>query len=89
MQSSTNNPAAPHQGPSTRQQQRTTDQNHNAKDFIEFALAAGVLRFGEFKTKAGRLSPYFFNAGLFHDGQRLGELARFYARKLQEASRTG
>ena len=39
-----------------------------------------MLRFGEFKTKAGRLSPYFFNAGLFSDGERLGELARYYAR---------
>ena len=38
-----------------------------------------MLRFGEFKTKAGRLSPYFFNAGLFDDGQKLGELARYYA----------
>ena len=89
MQSSNNNPAPPHQDPITQQQQSTTAQNLKAKDFIEFALAAGVLRFGEFKTKAGRLSPYFFNAGLFHDGQRLGELARFYAHKLQEASRTG
>ena len=37
-------------------------------EFIQFALDTGALRFGEFKTKAGRLSPYFFNAGLFHDG---------------------
>jgi orotate phosphoribosyltransferase len=44
--------------------------------------AAGVLRFGEFKTKAGRLSPYFFNAGLFDDGAKLGRLAEFYARRL-------
>jgi orotate phosphoribosyltransferase len=43
---------------------------------------AGVLRFGEFTTKAGRLSPYFFNAGLFNDGARLGRLAEFYARRL-------
>jgi len=41
-----------------------------------------VLRFGEFKTKAGRLSPYFFNAGLFDDGVKLGRLAEFYARRL-------
>jgi orotate phosphoribosyltransferase len=41
-----------------------------------------VLRFGEFKTKAGRLSPYFFNAGLFDDGAKLGRLAEFYARRL-------
>ena len=50
------------------------------QDFIEFALACKVLRFGEFKTKAGRLSPYFFNAGLFNDGQSLGKLAEFYAK---------
>ena len=49
------------------------------EDFIEFALDCKVLRFGEFKTKAGRLSPYFFNAGLFNDGQSLGRLAGFYA----------
>ena len=46
-----------------------------AQDFVEFAVEAGVLRFGEFKTKAGRLSPYFFNAGLFDDGAKLGRLA--------------
>ena len=50
------------------------------REFVDFAIRAGVLRFGEFQTKAGRLSPYFFNAGLFCDGERLGELARFYAR---------
>src|SRR5262249_45797395 len=50
------------------------------RDFVEFAIRAGVLRFGEFKTKAGRLSPYFFNAGLFSDGERLGQAARFYAK---------
>jgi orotate phosphoribosyltransferase len=53
-----------------------------AHDFVRFALDAGVLRFGEFKTKAGRLSPYFFNAGLFDDGAKLGRLAEFYARRL-------
>ncbi|MEY3485446.1 MAG: orotate phosphoribosyltransferase, partial [Pseudomonadota bacterium] len=51
-------------------------------DFIRFALEAKVLSFGEFKTKAGRLSPYFFNAGLFYDGARLGRLGEFYARAL-------
>ena len=50
------------------------------REFVEFAIRAGVLRFGEFKTKAGRQSPYFFNAGLFSDGERLGELGRYYAR---------
>ena len=49
------------------------------REFVEFAIRAGVLRFGEFRTKAGRLSPYFFNAGLFCDGARLGELGRYYA----------
>ncbi len=48
--------------------------------FVEFAMRSGALRFGEFRTKAGRLSPYFFNAGLFCDGGTLGELAGFYAR---------
>ena len=53
-----------------------------AQDFVRFALDCGVLRFGEFKTKAGRLSPYFFNAGLFDDGVKMGRLAAFYARRL-------
>ncbi len=55
------------------------------QDFIEFSVQAGVLRFGEFLTKAGRLSPYFFNAGLFNDGARLGRLADFYAQTLIDA----
>ena len=50
------------------------------REFVEFAIRSGALRFGEFKTKAGRLSPYFFNAGLFSDGQAVGELGRFYAK---------
>ncbi|WP_119156716.1 orotate phosphoribosyltransferase [Caldimonas tepidiphila] len=53
-----------------------------AQDFVRFAVDTGVLRFGEFKTKAGRLSPYFFNAGLFNDGASLGRLAEFYAKRL-------
>ncbi len=53
-----------------------------ALEFVQFAVQAGVLRFGEFKTKAGRMSPYFFNAGLFDDGAKLGLLAQFYARSL-------
>jgi orotate phosphoribosyltransferase len=53
-----------------------------AQEFVRFAVESGVLRFGEFKTKAGRLSPYFFNAGLFDDGAKLGRLAGFYARSL-------
>jgi orotate phosphoribosyltransferase len=53
-----------------------------AQSFVAFAVQAGVLRFGEFKTKAGRLSPYFFNAGLFDDGAKLDRLAGFYADRL-------
>ncbi len=56
-----------------------------AQDFVQFAVEAGVLRFGEFKTKAGRLSPYFFNAGGFDDGAKLGRLAGFYARRLVDS----
>jgi orotate phosphoribosyltransferase len=59
------------------------------QQFIEFALHAGVLRFGEFTTKAGRKSPYFFNAGLFDRGSLLGRLARFYAQTLLEARAAG
>ena len=55
------------------------------QEFIEFAVASGVLCFGEFKTKAGRLSPYFFNAGLFNDGNRLRQLAQFYAKAILAA----
>ncbi len=57
--------------------------------FIEFALDAEVLRFGEFVTKAGRRSPYFFNAGLFNRGATLGQLARFYAQALLAARECG
>lgn len=53
-----------------------------ALEFVQFAVESGVLRFGEFRTKAGRLSPYFFNAGLFDDGAKLSRLAQFYARLL-------
>ncbi len=53
-----------------------------AQAFVAFAVDAGVLRFGEFTTKAGRLSPYFFNAGLFDDGAKLGRLAQFYAQRI-------
>ena len=53
------------------------------QQFIEFAVQQNVLRFGQFTTKAGRLSPYFFNAGLFNDGRALDQLARFYAQTIQ------
>ena len=52
------------------------------QEFIEFAIAQDVLRFGNFRTKAGRLSPYFFNAGLFNNGAALGRLAEFYAKAI-------
>jgi len=57
-----------------------TDSEAFRRDFVDFAIRTGVLRFGEFKTKAGRLSPYFFNAGLFSDGASLGALGGYYAR---------
>ena len=56
--------------------------------FLEFAIQQEVLRFGEFKLKSGRLSPYFFNAGLFNTGQALGKLGRLYAQAIIEAGMT-
>lgn len=55
------------------------------QDFIRFAVQQKVLRFGEFQTKAGRLSPYFFNAGLFNDGDSLRNLSQFYAQAILAA----
>ena len=63
----------PHTAPTT---------NNLALEFVQFAVSTGVLRWGEFTTKAGRLSPYFFNAGLFDDGAKLGRLAQFYAQSI-------
>jgi orotate phosphoribosyltransferase len=54
-------------------------------EFIQFTLVQKVLCFGEYKTKAGRLSPYFFNAGLFYDGQSLKRLAQFYVKAIAAA----
>jgi orotate phosphoribosyltransferase len=62
-----------------------SSNNSNQDKFIYFALEAKVLSFGEFKTKAGRLSPYFFNAGGFNDGARLSALGRYYANALKES----
>jgi orotate phosphoribosyltransferase len=53
--------------------------------FIDLCLELGVLRFGEFKLKSGRLSPYFFNAGLFNSGRALAELGRAYAQAIQSS----
>jgi len=55
------------------------------QEFIAFAIKKEVLRFGEFKTKAGRLSPYFFNAGLFNDGESLMKLGEFYAEAIKRS----
>jgi orotate phosphoribosyltransferase len=57
-------------------------QDQLAQDFVRFSVESGVLRFGSFRTKAGRDSPYFFNAGLFDDGAKLGRLAQFYAQRI-------
>ena len=54
------------------------------RDFIEFAIQQGVLKFGEYTLKSGRVSPYFFNAGLFNTGKALADLGRFYAAALEE-----
>jgi orotate phosphoribosyltransferase len=55
------------------------------REFIEFALAQDVLRFGEFELKSGRISPYFFNAGLFNSGAALAQLGRFYAAAIEQS----
>lgn len=56
------------------------------KEFIQYALDCGVLKFGEFQLKSGRMSPYFFNTGLFDTGAKLGKLGEFYARALMEST---
>ncbi|BAO45519.1 orotate phosphoribosyltransferase [Thiolapillus brandeum] len=55
------------------------------KEFLDFALDVGVLRFGEFTLKSGRISPYFFNAGLFNTGAALARLGRYYAQAIADA----
>ena len=62
-----------------------TSQTFSKIDFIEFTLTANVLRFGDFTTKAGRQSPYFFNTGLFTDGDAIAKLGRFYAQAILNA----
>lgn len=59
--------------------------NDFRQDFIRFAIARNVLCFGEYRTKAGRLSPYFFNAGLFNDGSSLAKLGQFYGQAIAAA----
>lgn len=59
--------------------------NNLSQTFIAFSVQKNVLKFGEFKTKAGRLSPYFFNAGLFNDGTSLLKLGEFYAESIQKS----
>ena len=59
--------------------------NNLSQAFIAFSVQQQVLKFGEFKTKAGRLSPYFFNAGLFNDGISLLKLGEFYAESIQKS----
>jgi orotate phosphoribosyltransferase len=56
-----------------------------SQEFLALAVDKGVLRFGEFKTKAGRLSPYFFNSALFDDGASFGELCGYYARAIRDS----
>ena len=55
------------------------------KEFLDFALDVGVLRFGEFTLKSGRLSPYFFNAGLFNTGAALARLGKYYAQTIMDS----
>jgi orotate phosphoribosyltransferase len=55
------------------------------KEFLDFAIETGVLRFGEFTLKSGRTSPYFFNSGLFNTGRSLARLGRFYAEAMIDA----
>ena len=61
------------------------DPIHTRADFVRFSLQQGVLRFGQFKVKSGRLSPYFFNAGLFNSGFSVGRLGQFYAQALVDS----
>ncbi len=56
------------------------------KDFVDFTLETGVLKFGEFTLKSGRISPYFFNAGLFNAGSHLSQLGNFYAQAIEASN---
>ena len=63
----------------------TQSSQNLSQQFIAFAIQKQVLKFGEFKTKAGRISPYFFNAGLFNDGMSLLKLGEFYAESIEKS----
>jgi orotate phosphoribosyltransferase len=65
--------------PGHRQPYKPNPMKSYQHEFIDFAISAGVLRFGDFTLKSGRSSPYFFNAGLFNTGEHLARLGRFYA----------
>ncbi|MEC5384717.1 orotate phosphoribosyltransferase [Uliginosibacterium sp. H3] len=58
---------------------------HFSQEFLALAVSKGVLRFGEFKTKAGRLSPYFFNSALFDDGESFAQLSNYYAQAIRSS----
>lgn len=63
----------------------SVNQQNLSQDFIKFCINKQVLAFGKFKTKAGRISPYFFNAGLFNDGDSLLKLGEFYANCIEKS----
>jgi orotate phosphoribosyltransferase len=69
----------------TKAEYLTQNPEQVSLEFIAFAVEKQVLRFGEFKTKAGRISPYFFNAGLFNDGVSLMKLGEFYAAAIKNS----
>jgi orotate phosphoribosyltransferase len=71
--------------PGHRQSHKPQIMKDYQHEFIDFAIRAGVLRFGEFTLKSGRNSPYFFNAGLFNTGEHLARLGRFYAQAITES----